>query len=167
MSRLHSLRRAFTLIELLVVIAIIGILSAVILASLNTARARGNDASVESNLNTILTQSVLYYDTNNGYGTANATTTTTTAGNACPATGNGIFSDPTIISAMKAATKSSGATTLFSVASSYMYCGSNAGYWEVIVPLSTNPANSWCVDSTGVSAKIPTSGAAGTAAVAC
>src|SRR5277367_4621281 len=52
----------FTLIELLVVIAIIGILSAVVLASLNTARAKGVDASIKSGLNTVQTQAALDYD---------------------------------------------------------------------------------------------------------
>jgi len=55
-------KKGFTLIELLVVIAIIGILSSVVLASLNSARDKGDDAAIKANLNNIRAQAELVYD---------------------------------------------------------------------------------------------------------
>src|ERR1035437_4767644 len=73
---MKDLSKGFTLIELLVVIAIIGILSSIVLASLNTARGKGSDATVKGNLNTIRSQAELYYTDNNSYAqTAFAQTT--------------------------------------------------------------------------------------------
>jgi prepilin-type N-terminal cleavage/methylation domain-containing protein len=54
--------RGFTLIELLVVIAIIGILSAVVLTSLDGARKRGRDARRLSDVKQIQLALELYYD---------------------------------------------------------------------------------------------------------
>lgn len=56
----HS--KGFTLIELLVVIAIIGILSSVVLASLNSARAKSRDARRIADVKQIQTALELYYD---------------------------------------------------------------------------------------------------------
>ena len=64
MIKQTSTSRGFTLIELLVVIAIIGILASVVLASLNSARDKGADAAIKSNLNNARAQAELYYDDN-------------------------------------------------------------------------------------------------------
>lgn len=54
--------RGFTLIELLVVISIIALLSSVILAALNQARAKARDAQILSDVRTLTTVMELYYD---------------------------------------------------------------------------------------------------------
>lgn len=64
----HTLKKTgFTLIELLVVMAIIGILSAVVLTSLNGARQKGRDARRISDIKQIQLALELYYDSTNAY----------------------------------------------------------------------------------------------------
>jgi len=83
-------QRGFTLIELLVVIAIIGILSSVVLASLNGARKKGRDARRISDMKQIQLALELYYDsTSSTYpvqGTAPAAPGTTDTTSVIPST---------------------------------------------------------------------------------
>jgi prepilin-type N-terminal cleavage/methylation domain-containing protein len=59
---IKTTNKGFTLIELLVVIAIIGILSSVVLASLNTARNKGADAAIKSQLAGLRAQAEILWD---------------------------------------------------------------------------------------------------------
>jgi prepilin-type N-terminal cleavage/methylation domain-containing protein len=59
-----SFKRGFTLIELLVVIAIIGILSSVVLASMNGARKKGRDARQIADVKQIQPALEMWYDAN-------------------------------------------------------------------------------------------------------
>ncbi len=136
--------KGFTLIELLVVIAIIGILSSVVLASLNTARAKGADAAIKSDLANIRSQAAIFYDSNNlTYGND--------ASNDCAAAGS-VFTDANITAAIAHAELSSGASATCYADDGVASVGTAATSWAVSVPLKSDPLSSWCADSAGTSA---------------
>ena len=119
-----SSKKGFTLIELLVVIAIIGILSAVVLASLNSARNKGADVSIKSTLANSRAQAELYYDGNRQ-----------SYEGLCEDETNGIKKMIDSVIAMNVIPAPS--------------CQATSSAWALTSGLKTG--GSWCVDSTGVS----------------
>ena len=141
--------KGFTLIELLVVIAIIGVLSAVVLASLNTARSKGNDAAIQSNLSTVRVQAELYYSNSNNYGTVFPTSSS------CITASTMFMTDSVIKNAIDSAEKING--------SGAMVCNASADAYAVSSPLTfgTTPGY-WCIDSMGFGGKRATALGTGT-----
>jgi prepilin-type N-terminal cleavage/methylation domain-containing protein len=128
----------FTLIELLVVIAIIGVLSSVVMASLNLSRQKAKDAAIVEIMKNIRVQSAIHYDSQNPvqYGT------TDSVGNDCDDAGT-LFSDPNILL---------GINSLVSEVpggAAGMQCDASDQTWAVSVNL--NLGQVWCTDYRGIS----------------
>jgi prepilin-type N-terminal cleavage/methylation domain-containing protein len=139
--------RGFTLIELLVVIAIIGILSSVVLASLNTARGKGADAAIKSNIDNMRAQAEIVYDGDGNYSNVCTNTSVSNALNSIAAVGS--YAGTVTVT-------TSGAATTQVVA-----CHSASTTWVIEAPLKSAANIYWCADSTGVSAQRTTAIAAG------
>jgi len=128
-----GLNKGFTLIELLVVIAIIGILSGIVLTSLNTARTKAKDARVTASVTQIRTIAETNYNT--AY--ADFTSQTTALATDIAANGGGTLT--------LAGTSDSAVCTLST--------GLCSGY-RAYATLPSNSLNAWCVDSSGNSVQV-------------
>ncbi len=140
--------KGFTLIELLVVIAIIGILASVVLASLNSARQKGADAAIKSNLNNARAQAELFYDSNGqSYDNGTQAVCTTTAADGATLG---------IANMITGATNAGGTVT----------CADEAGAWIAYSTMKSDTTHVYCVDSAGKSVLLA-SGSTPTAATGC
>lgn len=145
--------KGFTLIELLVVIAIIGILSSVVLASLNTARAKGADAATKTGLANMRAQAEIFYDDNGAYSTS---TQTFPLAASCTTAGS-VFMDPVFVNAIISITNSAGTAPICGLSGT---SGLKASGWAMSAVTKSGTASTWCVDSTGASiaGKVATTG---------
>ncbi len=161
MKRIQKMR-GFTLIELLVVIAIIGILSSVVLASLNTARNKGADAAVKSNLDNARAQAELYYDANS----SSYASVCTSAGVGSPVV-KGI--NASLVASASAGGFNQTLNTTAATAGTYntTTCHDSQGAWAAESPLKASASGAtvmWCVDSSGTSKQESNANLAGSGA---
>lgn len=136
---MKKLQTGFTLIELLVVIAIIGILSSIVLASLSSARTKGEDAAINTTLSNMRAQAELFYSSQN----PNSYGTSVTA--ACDGTMSTLFTGAGGLGSLAA-----GLVTRAGAGATKTACGSNGTEWVAVGLSKSSATTAFCVDSTGV-----------------
>jgi len=135
--------KGFTLIELLVVIAIIGILSSVVLASLSSARNKGKDAAVKSQLASMRAQAEIYFSAGDTYtGICTATAANNGFGTAAgPGLLQAVLSSEGVATTLNASQAAGSTATLT--------CHELPDSWVVDAPLTDSATPMYCVDSVG------------------
>lgn len=149
----NSPKRGFTILELLVVVGLIALLATVVMVALSSARNKGKDANIKSNLANARNQAELFFSTN----TMNPNSYT----GVCT---NGVVGGATAIgSYVLAAAQAKGLSSYVdnwtfpprSISGDLVSakCNATSDAWAAEVPLTTS-GQMWCVDSTGTATQV-------------
>ncbi len=150
---IKRLNQGFTLIELMVVIGIIGVLSSIVLVSLNSARGKGANAVIKSSLANARSQAELFNDVNgtNGYN-----------GVCGVASVNGVESIRRFVDVAHAQSRALSISISYNLINGqtvanypWSKCTANSTAWAASIPLKELEVSGattyyyYCVDSTG------------------
>ncbi|HEY4478868.1 MAG TPA: prepilin-type N-terminal cleavage/methylation domain-containing protein [Candidatus Paceibacterota bacterium] len=147
MRILKKSQKGFTVIELLIVVSIIGLLSSIVMASLNSARIKGADAAIKTDLSGIRSSAAVEFENlNSSYNNTGSTIILTSGASNCDGatTANSILANTSIQRAVPHANAQ--AKKPFE----YPICVIASSAYAIASPTRVgSTGNFWCVDSNG------------------
>ncbi len=146
-------KKGFTLLELLVVVGLVAVLAAVIIAVLSTARNKGANAGIQSNLFNAISQGEIFFISNTSVPNSYTAVCTNGAVGGVQGIGLNVFTAAKAGGLQNYSTNTTGGVGVAT-------CNDSATAWASEVPLKTG--GFWCVDSTGISKQTNNSIGSGT-----